>query len=209
MQRGVGSGTLHSSGRGDGLSSSSAAEDAAERRLGRGRKAPARRRCCCCCCEDGGGRGSDASARLIWSPPSTAAMRTSGFAIDARRGALSLLDTGGGAARPRCREQRKEPGCVVGEHAHDGARRRGGAAAGSADGGAPFGCERTPPEARLARRCGSGTRAAGGEGAAAATALGGLRDGAVALAIGVPDAERAREESRSLGLVSGGKWQPI
>lgn len=98
MQRGVGSGTLHSSGRGDGLSSSSAAEDAAERRLGRGRKPPARRRPCCCCCEAGGGRTSDASARLIWSPPSTAAMRTSGFAIDARRGALSLLDTGGGAA---------------------------------------------------------------------------------------------------------------
>jgi hypothetical protein len=30
----------------------------------------------------------------MWSPPSTAAMRTSGLAIDARRGALSLLDTG-------------------------------------------------------------------------------------------------------------------
>ncbi|RLN04655.1 hypothetical protein C2845_PM13G04170 [Panicum miliaceum] len=198
------SGTLHSSGRGDGSSSSSAAEDAAERRLGRGRKAPARRRPCC---EDGGGRTRDASARLIWSPPSTAAMRTSGFAIDARRGALSLLDTGAAAACPRCRAQRKEPGCVVGEHAHDGAARlRGGAGTGGARFG---GCERTPraaaAEARLSRRCcGSGTRAAGGEGAAA-TALGGLRDGAVALAIGAPDAGRAGGE-QELGL---GQWWQV
>uniref|UniRef100_K3YLZ2 Uncharacterized protein n=1 Tax=Setaria italica TaxID=4555 RepID=K3YLZ2_SETIT len=128
------------------VGSSSAAEDAAERRLGRRRNASPRRRCCCE--DDGGGRTRDASARLIWSPPSTAAMRTSGFAIDARRGALSLLDTGAcvcveaaneAAGWPLCRAQRKDPGCVVGEHAHDGARLRGGAGWGAADGVPPFG----------------------------------------------------------------------
>ena len=61
----------------------------AERRLGVGQNASARRRGW-----EGGGLTSAASARLMWSPPSTAAMRTSGLAIDARRGALSLLDTG-------------------------------------------------------------------------------------------------------------------
>lgn len=66
----------------------------AERRLGVGRKASARRRVVW----EGGGRTSAASARLMWSLPSTAAMRTSGLAIDARRGALSLLDTGAAEA---------------------------------------------------------------------------------------------------------------
>lgn len=106
----------------------------AERRLGVGRKASARRRVC-----EGVGRTSAASARLMWSPPSTAAMRTSGLAMDARRGALSLLDTsaaeaeaGSGPCPPLCRAQRKEPGCVVGEHAHDARFGRAGATTGSA-----------------------------------------------------------------------------
>ena len=196
--------TLQGEAMGDGSSSWSAAEDAAERRLGRGRKAPARRRCCCCC-EDGGGRTRDASARLIWSPPSTAAMRTSGFAIDARRGALSRLDTGAGAACPRCRAQRKEPGCVVGEHAHDGARRAAAGAGSRAGGGAR---ERTP-RAGAARRCCGRAAAGGGGAAAAATAFGGRRDGAVALAIGVPDAGRAGGELAWSVAASGSRFDLV
>lgn len=98
-----------------GAGSSTAAVDMAERRLGRGRKAARRR----WWCEDG--RMRAASARRTWSPPSTAAMRTSELAI-ADRLACSPLDTDDAAgdwrASPLCSAQRKEPGCVVGEHAH-------------------------------------------------------------------------------------------
>uniref|UniRef100_I1QFZ6 Uncharacterized protein n=1 Tax=Oryza glaberrima TaxID=4538 RepID=I1QFZ6_ORYGL len=90
----------------------------AERRLGRGRKAARRR----WWWEDG--RMSAATARRTWSPPSTAAMRTSEFAIAdllaSSRSPPHAAATEGrdGDAAPRCSAHRKEPGCVVGEHAH-------------------------------------------------------------------------------------------
>lgn len=132
--------------------SSSDAKDTAERRLGRGRKAARRR-------GREAGRTRAASARRTLSPPSTAAMRTSGLAIDGRRagaGALGSLDAGaaGGGRRPiaaLCSAQRKEPGCVVGEHAHalfrggagatGSARRRTDGAAGGGRGLAPAAVE--------------------------------------------------------------------
>jgi hypothetical protein len=90
---------------------------------------------------------------------------------------------------------------VVGEHAHVGARLRGGAGRGGAAVPPLGGCVRAPrgPAAAAARRCGTraGT-AAGVEGAA--TALGGRRDGAVALAIRVPGAGGGGEQVQCRGV---------
>ena len=92
------------------------AVDMARRRLGRARKAARRR----WWCEDGQTR--EASARLMRSPPSTAAMRTSELVIADRLASCSCSPPDAGAAPPRafplCSAQRNEPGCVVGEHAH-------------------------------------------------------------------------------------------
>jgi hypothetical protein len=128
-------------------------KDTTERRLGRGRNAPRRRGR-----EDGRTR-PPANARRT---PSTAATRASGLAAGRRRIVLSPLDAGAGASEevvvvagrrrltttcPLCRAQRKEPGCVVGEHAH--ALFRGGPeAAGSATrrtDGAPVGARGLTP----------------------------------------------------------------
>ncbi|PNT66725.1 hypothetical protein BRADI_3g16132v3 [Brachypodium distachyon] len=94
-----------------GGSATAAAADMAERRLGRARKEVPRR----WWCEEG--RTSAASARLTWSPPSTAAMRTSELAI-ADRLAPPAAAVPGEEEQPRWSAQRKEPGCVVGEHMH-------------------------------------------------------------------------------------------
>jgi hypothetical protein len=91
----------------------SPATETAERRLGRGRPAPAptRRRCCAVVA---------ASARRAHWPPSTAPIRTSALPIrlPAAHRRLVVVRGGGGGfvARSLCRLQRNEPGWLVGEH---------------------------------------------------------------------------------------------